>query len=81
MAVLSMLGASSNDSINQLYPLAAICFVIILISGVFMISSCMNSTVAQSRHIFTRLFYRGGFDFSEPPFLFVYPKPTTTQTP
>ena len=36
---------------------------------------------SHSRHIFTRLFYRGGFDFSEPPFLFVYPKPTTTQTP
>ena len=52
MAVLSMLGASSNDSINQLYPLAAICFVIILISGVFMISSCMNSTVAQRTKFF-----------------------------
>ena len=24
-----------------------------------------------SSHIFTRLFYLGGFDFSEPPFLFV----------
>ena len=34
------------------YPLAAICFVIILISGVFMISSCMNSTVAQRTKFF-----------------------------
>lgn len=46
-AVLGMLGASSNESVNELYPLAAACFVIILIAGVFMISSCMNSNVAQ----------------------------------
>lgn len=50
--VLGMLGASSNDSVNQLYPLAAVCFVIILISGVFMISSCMNSNVSQRTQFF-----------------------------
>ena len=27
-AVLGMLGASSNESVNELYPLAAACFVI-----------------------------------------------------
>ena len=51
-AVLGMLGASSNDSVNELYPLAAACFVIILIAGVFMISSCMNSNVAQRTKFF-----------------------------
>ena len=50
--VLGMLGASSNESVDWLYPLAAACFVIILISGVFMISSCMNSNVAQRTKFF-----------------------------
>jgi len=51
-AVLGMLGASSNETMNQLYPLAAACFVIILISGALMISSCMNSNVAQRTKFF-----------------------------
>ena len=51
-AVLSLLGASSNESVNQLYPLAAACFVIILIAGIFMISSCINSNVAQRTKFF-----------------------------
>ena len=51
-AVLGMLGASSNESVNELYPLAAACFVIILIAGVFMISSCMNSNVGQRTKFF-----------------------------
>ena len=51
-AVLGMLGASSNESVNGLYPLAVACFVIILIAGVFMISSCMNSNVAQRAKFF-----------------------------
>lgn len=51
-AVLGMLGASSNESVNELYPLATACFVIILIAGVFMISSCMNSNVAQRTKFF-----------------------------
>ena len=51
-AVLGILGASSNESVNELYPLAAACFVIILIAGVFMISSCMNSNVAQRTKFF-----------------------------
>ena len=45
-AVLGMLGASSNESVNELYPLAAACFVIILIA------SCMNSNVAQRTKFF-----------------------------
>ena len=51
-AVLGMLGASSNESVNGLYPLAVACFVILFIAGVFMISSCMNSNVAQRTKFF-----------------------------
>ena len=51
-AVLGMLGASSNESVNELYPLAAACFVIILTAGVFMISSRMNSNVAPRTKFF-----------------------------
>lgn len=54
-AVLSLLGASSNESVNALYPLAISCFVIILITGVFMISGCMNSNVAQRTKFFGML--------------------------
>ncbi len=50
--VLSTLGASSNKSMNQIYLLAGVCFIIILISSVFMISSCMNSNVAQRAGFF-----------------------------
>ncbi len=50
--VLSLLGASSDERVNELYPLAIACFVIILIAGIFMISSCMNSNVAQRTKFF-----------------------------
>ena len=52
MGLLGILGASSNESVSQLYPLAAVCFIIILVSGVFMISSCMNSNVTQRTAFF-----------------------------
>ncbi|MCM1143143.1 MAG: FtsX-like permease family protein [Blautia sp.] len=51
-AVLGLTGASSNQTVKSIYPLAVICFVLILISGIFMISSCMNSTVAQRTSFF-----------------------------
>ena len=51
-AVLSLIGASSNKTIESVYPLAIACFLIILISGIMMISSCMNSTVAQRTSFF-----------------------------
>jgi len=51
-AVLGLTGASSNESIKSIYPLAIVCFVLILISGILMISSCMNSTVAQRTSFF-----------------------------
>lgn len=50
--LLGMLGASSNESLKGIYPLLAACFVIVLFSGVFMISSCMNSNVAQRTKFF-----------------------------
>lgn len=51
-AVLLPLGASGSSSVNDLYPLAAVCFLIILFAGIFMISSCMNSNVAQRTAFF-----------------------------
>ncbi len=50
--VLGMLGASSSTLLSGFYQTAAVCFVIILISGVFMISGCMNSNVAQRTQFF-----------------------------
>ena len=49
---MSLLGASSDERVNEFYPLAIACFVIILIAGIFMISSCMNSNVAQRTKFF-----------------------------
>ena len=54
-AVLSLLGAASNEGINGLYPLALACLVIILIAGVFMISGCMNSNISQRTRFFGML--------------------------
>ena len=50
--VLGLLGASSSETFNGLYPLAAACMVIILAAGVLMISGCMNSNVAQRTEFF-----------------------------
>ncbi len=54
-AVLGLTGASSNETVKNIYPLAVACFVLILISGILMISSCMNSTVAQRTSFFGML--------------------------
>lgn len=51
-AVLGLTGASSSDYIKNIYALAAVCFVLILISGILMISGCINSTVAQRTSFF-----------------------------
>ena len=53
--VLALQGASGNQSINQLYPIAAAVFVLILVAGVLMISSCMNSNIAQRTQFFGML--------------------------
>ena len=54
-AVLGLLGASSSETFNGLYPLAAVCIAIILAAGVLMISGCMNSNVAQRTSFFGML--------------------------
>ncbi|MDC7289538.1 ABC transporter permease [Blautia schinkii] len=51
-AVLGLTGASSNEMVKNIYPMAIACFVLILISGILMISSCMNSNVAQRTSFF-----------------------------
>lgn len=51
-ALLSITGYSSNGYAQALYPLAAFLFVLILLAGVFMISSSMNSNVAQRTQFF-----------------------------
>lgn len=51
-AVLGFLGASSSETFNWLYPLVAVCLVIILAAGVLMVSGCMNSNVAQRTKFF-----------------------------
>lgn len=53
--ILGLSGASSNSNINGFYPLAAISFLLILIAGVLMISSCINSNVAQRTKFFGML--------------------------
>lgn len=50
--VLGLAGASTRKSIKNIYPLAIACFVLVLISGIFMISSCMNSNIAQRTSFF-----------------------------
>lgn len=51
-ALLAITGASSNGYAQALYPLVAILFVLIVLAGVFMISSSMNSNVAQRTQFF-----------------------------
>ncbi|HBN56076.1 MAG TPA: hypothetical protein DD414_04815 [Lachnospiraceae bacterium] len=48
-------GASSNETIKNVYPLAAFSFFLILAAGVMMISSCINSNVAQRTRFFGML--------------------------
>lgn len=49
---MGMSGASSNQSVNGLYVMAALVFVMILTAGVLMISSCINSNVSQRTKFF-----------------------------
>lgn len=54
-AVLGLTGASGHEDLKGLYPLLAAIFLLILVSGVLMISSCMNSNVAQRTKFFGML--------------------------
>lgn len=51
-AVLGLSGISSSTYMNGFYQTAAVLFILILIAGVLMISSCMNSTIAQRTKFF-----------------------------
>jgi putative ABC transport system permease protein len=51
-ALLAITGYSSNGYAQTLYPIAAILFVLIVLAGVFMISSSMNSNVTQRTQFF-----------------------------
>lgn len=51
-ALLAITGYSSNGYAKALYPLAAVLFVLILLAGIFMISSSMNSNVAERTQFF-----------------------------
>lgn len=51
-AIMGMAGQSNNDSVNNIYGLAAILFVLVLLAGVLMISGSMSSNVAQRTKFF-----------------------------
>ena len=53
--VLGIIGYSNNKYAQNLYPVAGILFVLILTAGVFMISSSMNSNVAERTQFFGML--------------------------
>ncbi len=55
MIVLGMTGQSAKQQMAGIYPLAAAMFIIILIAGVLMISSCMNANVSQRTKFFGML--------------------------
>lgn len=55
IAVLGLSGQSTKQQMTGLYPLAAALFIFILIAGSLMISSCMNSNVAQRTKFFGML--------------------------
>ena len=54
-AVMGLAGQSSNTSVNGMYKLAAMLFVLVLLAGVLMISGSMNSNVAQRTKFFGML--------------------------
>lgn len=51
-AIMGLAGQSSNKSVKNIYGIAAILFVLVLLAGVLMISGSMNSNVAQRTKFF-----------------------------
>ena len=51
-AVMSISGHGSSEQIKNVYGLAAILFVLVLLAGIFMISGSMNSNVSQRTKFF-----------------------------
>ena len=54
-AIMGMAGQSSNTSMQGLYRIAAVLFVMVLLAGVLMISGSMNSSIAQRTKFFGML--------------------------
>lgn len=52
LVTMGVTGASSSLAMQSFYSLAAIVFLLILVAGVLMISSCLNSVVAQRTKFF-----------------------------
>ena len=55
LAVMGLAGQSSNASMRDIYALAAVLFVLVLLAGVLMISGSMNSSIAQRTRFFGML--------------------------
>ena len=56
-AVMGLAGQSSKESMKNIYAIAAVLFVLVLMAGVLMISSSMNSNVAQRTKFFGMMRY------------------------
>lgn len=50
--VMGLAGQSSNETMKNIYAIAAVLFVLVLMAGVLMISGSMNSNVAQRTKFF-----------------------------
>lgn len=53
--ILGMSGSSSSKTMTSLYPMVILLFLFILIAGVLMISSCINSNITQRTKFFGML--------------------------
>ena len=51
-AIMGISGQSSNESVKNIYGIAAVLFILVLLAGVLMISGSMNSNVAQRTKFF-----------------------------
>lgn len=50
--VMALMGLSDNPTIRNLYPVAVVLFLLILLAGALMISGTLNSTIAQRSQFF-----------------------------
>ena len=51
-AIMGLAGQSSNKSMHNIYGIAVVLFILVLLAGVLMISGSMNSNVAQRTKFF-----------------------------
>lgn len=54
-AVMGLAGQSSSESMQTIYGMAAILFILVLLAGIFMISGSLNSNIAQRTKFFGML--------------------------